>query len=99
MGTDVALRVPFGGKSNALKVLAHTLTTLHAELPDDPKWNDVHYTVINPKSITMGQLYGEFDEVSHEWTDGVLAISYRNYASQPPRVAKPDDLKWVWFDE
>jgi len=88
--------MPFSGKTSAWKVLAATLGKLHAQYPEDGRWTDVVPFVMNPKSITMGQLYGCFDEVSHEWTDGVLAINYRNAATS--KVGKPEDRKWVLLD-
>jgi dynein heavy chain len=90
--------LPYAAKTNGLKMLARVLTTLKERDPEDPRWNKVHYQIINPKSLTMGQLYGEFDPVSREWSDGILAIGYRNFSAEPPKVGKKEDLKWVWFD-
>lgn len=32
---------------------------------------------INPKSLSLGELYGEFDLNTNEWTDGVLSSVMR----------------------
>ena len=86
----------YGGKSSAWKCLQMLSTKLHEDYPDDSRWQKILSVVINPKSITMGQLYGEFDPVSHEWSDGVLAIKYRDCANS--KIGAPEDRKWILFD-
>ncbi|KAJ0405408.1 hypothetical protein ATCC90586_009447 [Pythium insidiosum] len=85
--------MPFSGKTSSWRVLGDVLEYLHARFPDDPRWTEVQVAVINPKSVTMGQLYGQFDAVSHEWRDGVLAINFRNLAN-----ARTPARKWLLFD-
>ncbi|CAG9858599.1 unnamed protein product [Phyllotreta striolata] len=84
---------PMGGKTKAYQCLALALRALantpNAYLVE----HDVLYKVINPKAISMGQLYGQFDPTTHEWSDGVLANTFREYAISPT-----SDRKWILFD-
>jgi dynein heavy chain, axonemal len=82
---------PFGGKTKVLEVLCGTLTLMNQTNQGDE--NRVQYKIINPKAMPMGQLYGQFDPVSHEWSDGVLAKLFRSYAQDDS-----PDRKWVLFD-
>jgi dynein heavy chain, axonemal len=51
-----------GGKSSNIRVLASALSKLKAaEIPGE-RYEKVKVFHLNPKSIRMGQLYGEFDE-------------------------------------
>ena len=49
--------------------------------------------VINPKSLTIHQLYGLFDPKTHEWTDGVLGSTFREYANNTA-----EERKWIVMD-
>lgn len=88
------------GKSTCYKTLANTLTKLkndststHRGEPLNPNFDMVKMYVINPKSVTMGQLYGEFNSVTHEWTDGLISNVAR-------KVLSNDSTQklWIVFD-
>lgn len=55
---------PFAGKTKVLHVLADTMTLMNNNGHTDKE--KVIFRTLNPKSITMGQLFGQFDPVSHK---------------------------------
>ncbi|CCW64140.1 unnamed protein product [Phytomonas sp. EM1] len=87
------------GKSTVIHTLQHALTSIktdgHNEDERYPFYNRVHVHLLNPKSITMGELYGHVNEITREWTDGVLSGIARNITRAA--LDKPD-RHWVIFD-
>ncbi|XP_048507335.1 dynein axonemal heavy chain 6 [Athalia rosae] len=82
-----------GGKTTVLKTLCDTLTRLHREGIAGQYFQPVHMYVLNPKSVTIGELYGEINPLSNEWHDGLLGIIVRNACS-----ASTEDHQWVVCD-
>jgi dynein heavy chain len=56
-------------------------------------WFKTIMQTVNPKSVTLAQLYGTFDEISGDWTDGILPVAYRTLATMDPK-----DRRWLIFD-
>lgn len=49
--------LPFSGKTTSYRILADALTLMEEREQENQRKAEYH--VINPKSITMGQLYGQ----------------------------------------
>jgi dynein heavy chain, axonemal len=79
-----------GGKTMCKNMLAKTLTQLKKERDE---YVEVRQLIMNPKSITMGQLYGSFDDNTHEWADGILCKLFREAVYDTVERSK-----WVVFD-
>lgn len=79
------------GKTATIHNLAKGMTLAHEEAPQS--FEKVRIYTINPKSVTSGQLYGLFDENTHEFVDGVLAVTFRMCAKDTS-----PDRKWMMFD-
>ncbi|CAK83095.1 unnamed protein product (macronuclear) [Paramecium tetraurelia] len=78
-----------GGKTTNYQILSKSMT----KLGEANGFYKVHTHILNPKSITMGQLYGQFNEQTHEWTDGVLAYMVREAVKDTS-----SDRHWIMFD-
>ncbi|NWV36400.1 DYH1 protein, partial [Grantiella picta] len=82
------------GKTKCYEVLAAAMTSLKGQpSASGGHYEAVRYFILNPKSITMGQLYGEFNLLTHEWTDGIFSTLMRRGTTAPG-----DFKKWYMFD-
>lgn len=82
-----------GGKTTAYQLLAEVLKEIRNDTTAEMKEFAVNYRIINPKSISMGQLYGNFDPITHEWSDGVIATTFRDMV-----YSNTNERQWIVFD-
>ncbi|KAJ8245285.1 hypothetical protein GJAV_G00269100 [Gymnothorax javanicus] len=82
-----------GGKTTVYTILADALEELHRQGHQNPFYQPVKTYVLNPKSVTMGELYGEENPLTMEWRDGLMALSVRAGVNDTS-----DDHKWVVCD-
>ncbi|XP_074657783.1 dynein axonemal heavy chain 2-like [Tubulanus polymorphus] len=84
-----------GNTQSAKSVTWHTLQNMYGRLAKDgePGFVPVKEYPLNPKALSLGELYGEFDLNTNEWTDGVLSSVMRQTCSDE----KPEE-KWITFD-
>ncbi|CAM9135038.1 unnamed protein product, partial [Choristocarpus tenellus] len=79
------------GKTCTVHTLASAMS--HCNKEGSTGFPQVQVHTMNPKSISSGQLYGNFDDNTHEWSDGILAVIYRNCSKD-----LSPDRKWLMFD-
>lgn len=69
------------GKTSVLHTLANTYKRLHKMGVPGPIYQSVNLYVINPKAVTIGELYGEVDLLTNEWKDGLIGSTVRHACS------------------
>jgi dynein heavy chain len=79
-------------------VLASALGLLHEEkeVDRDGFYKKVDRLILNPKSITAGELYGEFNLLTAEWRDGLVPKLVRDCVTAVNEGS--DNRKWIIFD-
>ncbi|XP_026730807.1 dynein heavy chain 6, axonemal [Trichoplusia ni] len=82
-----------GGKTVILHVLGGTYTRLWENGVPGAQYQKVHKYIMNPKSLTIGELYGEVNLQTLEWHDGILPLSLRTAV----QCTKPDH-QWLICD-
>ena len=83
-----------GGKTEIYRVLSDAMTNLRVnQKAADQRFQKVHLHVLNPKSISMGELYGEMNLLTQEWVDGLASSIMRESIKDTT-----DDRHWVVFD-
>lgn len=59
--------------------MSKALSQLHADGNTDSPWyKNVHIDTLNPKAVTMGELFGETNPFTNEWTEGLVSKLFKD---------------------
>lgn len=83
---------PMCGKSSVLQCLRLTYQRL-SERVQSEDYLPVDCMILNPKSITMGELYGEIDPKTGDFSNGLASKIFADFASREKK-----ERKWIVFD-
>jgi len=65
------------GKTECIRVLEDTLTQLRRKESTNVKFQEVKTHFLNPKCISMNELYGQVNPYTQEWQDGLASSLIR----------------------
>ncbi|CAF1548071.1 unnamed protein product [Rotaria magnacalcarata] len=74
-----------GGKTVVLNTLAEAQTQMGMK---------THLYILNPKALSVAELYGTLDPLTREWTDGVVSMLYRMINRPTTR----NERRYIVFD-
>lgn len=93
------------GKTTCGFILSKALSQLHtdglAEGLDDYWHKPVRIDTLNPKAVTMGELFGETNLLTNEWTEGLVSKLVKDAVENledQKREGKVQTKCWVNFD-
>ena len=81
------------GKTVTWRTLAGALKRLKEAGVEGP-YEVVKESLLNPKSVTMDELYGNYNQATREWKDGILSDLMRQIC----RDVTDPSYKWLVFD-
>jgi dynein heavy chain len=81
------------GKTTNIHTLANACTQLHKDGSTDYYHKPVKTETLNPKSVTMNELFGFTNVMTNEWTDGIAAKIIRENVE-----IGGENKKWIIFD-
>uniref|UniRef100_A0A1A9V6M7 AAA+ ATPase domain-containing protein n=1 Tax=Glossina austeni TaxID=7395 RepID=A0A1A9V6M7_GLOAU len=90
-----------GGKSVVLHALEFALNQLYEEGVKGPNYRPVTIQCMNPKAVSMNELYGFVDPKTFEWQDGLLGLAVRTAVTVEDEIHQwivndgPVDAVWI----